>query len=679
MDAASIQVSVVVLTWNSSRNVGRALAALSQECHGLAAEVIVVDNGSTDDSLAVVAASAPQARVVRNTRNLGVAPARNQGMRQARGRYVLLLDSDTEMMPGSLRAMVEFLDARPEVAVVGPKLVYPDGTLQFSCRRFPTVPGKLFRLLPLAWRRALPWVADEELMGLDHSIAQPVDYVIGACQLIRRSVSEALGGLDDRIFYGPEDVDFCLRAWKAGWEVWYLPGAVVIHSEQRVTRRRPGMLTWHHGRALVYYFAKHRYVWKRPVPEIPAPVLRKSGRPPRALVQAPRVPRVPKVLQLVTLSEWGGAQTHVLALARGLRGAYDVTIGCGPGGPLVTRGRQAGIRVVEIPSLVQPPRFFADLATLWRLVHWIRAESFEIVHCHSTKAGLLGRIAARLARVPAVVFTAHGWPSLDALPPLVRLAYQIAERGVARLSDVVICVSEHDRRRALEMGAGTPDRLVVVRNGVDPALWARPTGHLLERGYVAPMDRPAHDGACTAVCVARLTVQKDPLLLLRAWKMVRGAHRLVLIGDGPLRVELEVFSAREGLSDRVAFLGARDDVPVALGAADLFVLASRWEGLPFAVLEAMFFGLPVVATRVGGIPEAVADGETGILVPPGDARALAEAVERLAADPHLRRKMGAAGRRRAEACFTEARMLAESADVYARLLMPRGAAVVPSR
>jgi glycosyltransferase involved in cell wall biosynthesis len=369
----------------------------------------------------------------------------------------------------------------------------------------------------------------------------------------------------------------------------------------------------------------------------------------------------------------------VLALARGLRGAYDVTIGCGAGGPLVARGRQSGIRVVEIPSLVQPPRLFADLATVWRLVRWIRAEAFDIVHCHSTKAGLLGRIAARLAGAPAVAFTAHGWPSLSALPPLIRVAYQVAERFAGRLSDVVICVSEHDRRRALEMGAGTPGRLVVVRNGVDPGLWARPTGERLEREDGGPSERPVHDGACTAVCVARLTVQKDPLTLLRAWKMVRGGHRLVLVGDGPLRAELEAFSDREGLSDRVAFLGARDDVPATLEAADLFVLASRWEGLPFAVLEAMFSGLPVVATRVGGIPEAVADGETGILVPPGDIRALAEAVERLAADPRLRREMGAAGRRRAAACFTEARMLAESAEIYARLLAPRRASVVPSR
>ncbi|MCL6554424.1 MAG: glycosyltransferase [Firmicutes bacterium] len=676
MDATSIQVSAVLLTWNSARDVGRALTALSRECRDLSAEIIVVDNGSVDDSPSVVATSAPQARVLRNPRNLGVARARNQGMREARGRYILLLDSDTEMMPGSLRAMVAFLDARPEVAVVGPKLVYPDGTLQFSCRRFPTVPGKIFRLLPLSWRRAVPWVADEELMSLDHSVAQPVDYVIGACQLIRRSASEALGGLDDRIFYGPEDVDFCLRARKAGWEVWYLPTAVVIHSEQRVTRRRPGRLTLHHGRALVYYFAKHRYIWKRPIPETPALVLRPPGPSPRA---AADTPRAPKVLQLVTQSEWGGAQTHVLALARGLRGTYDVTIGCGAGGPLVARGRESGIRVVEIPSLVQPPRLLADLATLWRLVRWIRTEAFQIVHCHSTKAGLLGRIAARLAGAPIVAFTAHGWPSLAALPPLIRLAYRVAESGVARLSHVIICVSEHDKRQALKMGTGTPDRLVVVRNGVNPALWAQsmsagPSGQ--PRGAIPGS---ARDGVCTAVCVARLTVQKDPLTLLKAWTMLQGAHRLVLIGDGPLRAELEAFCGRAGLTDRVTFLGARDDVPAVLGAADLFVLASRWEGLPFAVLEAMCSGLPVVATRVGGIPEAVVDGETGLLVPPGDARALAEAIERLAADPRLRGQMGAAGRRRAEACFTEARMLAENADVYARLLAARRAAVVPAR
>jgi len=265
MDRQAPRISVVLLTWNSARHVGAALASLRHEAERVPTEVIVIDNGSSDDSLKIVEAMLPRARIVRNHTNLGVARARNQGLRLAIGEYVLFLDSDAELTPGSLSAMLRFMQGDIAVGIVGPKLVYLDGTVQFSCRRFPTLPGKLLRQLPHRVRRVIRWVVDEEMLDLDRTNPQPVDYVIGACQLIRREVIETAGPLDERMFYGPEDVDFCLRAWKARWEVYYVPLAVVVHHEQRITRRRPGILTLKHGAALAYYFWKHRYLWRRPV------------------------------------------------------------------------------------------------------------------------------------------------------------------------------------------------------------------------------------------------------------------------------------------------------------------------------------------------------------------------------------------------------------------------------
>jgi glycosyltransferase involved in cell wall biosynthesis/GT2 family glycosyltransferase len=645
-----VQVSVVVLTWNSARHIGAALDALGREIARVPAEVLVIDNGSTDDSVAIAAARLPQARIVRNPTNRGVARARNQGARLARGRYILFLDSDTEMRPGSLEAMVRFLDTHPAAAVVGPRLVYPDGGFQSSARRFPTVPGKLARLLPLAWRRALARVVSEEMLDADWSVVQRVDYVIGACQLVRREVFEAVGGLDDRMFYGPEDVDLCLRVWRAGGEVYYLPEAVVVHREQRITHRRPSRLTVRHGAALAYYFWKHRYVWRRPTP---APT--GSGRR--------------RVLELITLSEWGGAQACVFTLARGLRAAYDVTVGCAPGGPLVSRLRAEGIAVVEIPTLVRTPSLLADLRTLWWLVAWMRRERFDIVHCHSTKAGLLGRFAARMAGVPAILFTVHGWPFAGWWPPVYRTVVALAERAAARLSTAMICVCDHDHRVALQLRIAPPDRLVVIPNGVDPAPFLAP-GDGVSAGRDARADPEADppDRPLTAVAVGRLTEQKDPATLLDAWRRVRGPHRLLLVGDGPMRAALEARCRAEGLDGRVVIAGVRDDVAAILRRADVFVLASRWEGLPLAIIEAMMSGLPIVATTVGGVPEAVAEGETGLLVPPQAPGALALALERLLGDAALRRRMGAAGRQRALREFAADRMLAQTAALYARVL-----------
>ena len=259
-------VSAVVLAWNSSRYLRPTLTALLKQREEVPTEIIVVDNGSTDGSPDIVREVAPDAYVIRNERNLGVARARNQGLRVASGKYILLLDSDTEMTTGSLGQMKRFLDANPRFGIVGPKLIYSGGSVQFSCRRFPTVPGKLFRQLPFQVRKAISLVVEEELQNIDHSVAQPVDYVIGACQLIRRATLDQIGLLDERMFYAPEDVDLCLRAWQAGWEVYYLPSSVVVHGEQRLWRRRPGALTLKQVVGLMYYFWKHHYLWRRPNP-----------------------------------------------------------------------------------------------------------------------------------------------------------------------------------------------------------------------------------------------------------------------------------------------------------------------------------------------------------------------------------------------------------------------------
>lgn len=367
----------------------------------------------------------------------------------------------------------------------------------------------------------------------------------------------------------------------------------------------------------------------------------------------------PRLLQLITLSEWGGAQQYVLSLARGLRSQYDVTVACAPGGPLIDRLHAEGIRVIEVPSLVRTPHPLLDFKALQFLVRLMRREQFDLVHCHSTKAGLLGRIAARMAGVRIVLFTAHGWQFVGDWPLPLRLAMIAAEWLAARLSTAIICVSDYDRQIALRMGIGAPDRLVVVHNGVDPAPW-------LGNGQAPP---PANGPRpSTAVMVGRLTLQKDPVTLLDAWHRVDKPHRLIMVGDGPLLTDVKRQIERNGLSDRVALLDPTSDIPSLLRTADVFVQCSRWDGLPLAIIEAMMSGLPVVGTRVGGVAEVVGAGETGLLVPAQNPEALSSALNRLLHDPGLRARMGETGRRRALEHFTETRMIAETAEVYVRAL-----------
>lgn len=253
-------LSIVILTWNSCALLEACLAALPDATAPLATEVIVIDNGSRDDTGSLLARRSDLV-IVRNPRNRGVAAGRNQGLRLARGEFVALLDVDTVAAPGAFRTLVDYLRLNPDVGLVAPRLVGPEGELHYSCRRFPTLLDKVARRLP-SLGRAL--TDDVELRWWDHATPRDVDYVIGACQVMRRPALQQVGQLDERIFYGPEDVDFCLRMHRAGWRVVYVPQAEVAHLERRVTRKLLSALTARHAWALAYYFWKHRYLMTRP-------------------------------------------------------------------------------------------------------------------------------------------------------------------------------------------------------------------------------------------------------------------------------------------------------------------------------------------------------------------------------------------------------------------------------
>ena len=256
-----VKVSIVILTWNSERHIAACLASLEQGLSKFSSEAIVIDNDSRDSTCAIIEKTWPGVRLERNSENRGVAPARNQGIRMAAGDYVLVLDDDTVVQAGALDCMVRYMEDQPEVGLCGPKLTDADGKLQLSCRQFPTLMDKLARRLPsFAGRRMTRTV---EMAHWDHGTVRAVDYVIGACQMMRRRALEEVGLFDERIFYGPEDIDICLRLRKAGWLVVYHPEAVVVHDERRLTRSLRSELSWKHVWALGYFFYKHGYLLSR--------------------------------------------------------------------------------------------------------------------------------------------------------------------------------------------------------------------------------------------------------------------------------------------------------------------------------------------------------------------------------------------------------------------------------
>ena len=256
-----IKASVLILSWNSTDVLGPCLASLPPGFTSQDYEVIVVDNGSRGLTPAALRYAFPWMQLVVNRKNRGVAPARNQGMRLTQGEYIILLDDDTLIQSAVFAQLLAYMDTHPDVGLCGPKLSDLQGRLQLSCRLFPTLSDKLARRFPFAFARRISRAA--EMADWDHDGVREVDYVIGACQVIRRAALAEVGLLDYRIFYGPEDIDLCLRMRQAGWRVMYNPEATVVHRERRAARSFLSRLGWRHLWGVVYYFCKHGYLFSR--------------------------------------------------------------------------------------------------------------------------------------------------------------------------------------------------------------------------------------------------------------------------------------------------------------------------------------------------------------------------------------------------------------------------------
>lgn len=248
-------LSVVVICWNSLERLRQLLDSVPDALAGIPHELILIDNGSTDGTADYIASFHPEIIYRRLGSNRGVAAARNRGIALAKGDYIWLLDDDTVINSEAVGAMLRHMEANPQCGICGCALRTPEGELQQSYKPFPSVGVKLHNVLGIG--KADPY-ADAMALGKPFS---PF-YIIGACQLIRRKTLEEVGPLDERIFYGPEDADFCLRAARRGWSTVYLPDVSITHHWKRITTRRPlSKIGRAHIRGLLHFFLKHRRIF----------------------------------------------------------------------------------------------------------------------------------------------------------------------------------------------------------------------------------------------------------------------------------------------------------------------------------------------------------------------------------------------------------------------------------
>ena len=260
------EVSFVVVAWRSREDVLRCLASIERHA-GVRSETIVVDDGSGDGTPAAVREGFPEVQLVAKERNEGLSRGRNSALPLVRGRKVFMLDADTELQPGAVETLVQLLDSRPEVGLVGPRLVNPDGSVQLSSRRDPPLLAPFMRRGPYA--RLVPDPpshARHMMKDFDHTTTRPVVWVMGAAQMWRSDLPHLLGSYDERVSsYGGEDMDWCLRVWAAGLEVVYVAEAEVVHAWQRMTRRKQfGRKSFRALRDFYYLAWKHRRLRRDP-------------------------------------------------------------------------------------------------------------------------------------------------------------------------------------------------------------------------------------------------------------------------------------------------------------------------------------------------------------------------------------------------------------------------------
>ena len=386
------------------------------------------------------------------------------------------------------------------------------------------------------------------------------------------------------------------------------------------------------------------------------------------------------VIHIITRLDHGGsAQNTMLTVLGHDRMQYEPVVIAGhpgswdaQGGMVATeeqcrRLEKEGISYIIMPSLVRPISLWNDLCAVWTLTGILRAKRPAIVHTHTSKAGVVGRVAAWLARVPVSVHTPHGHVFYGHFGRMKSWLFLQIERALCRVTSMLVALTSAERDDHLERAVGCADRFAVIPSGIDVERFrrARVAGRQVPRGFNCPTD------ATIVGSIGWLTDIKGHRVLVEALGYLKdefpGLHA-VIVGSGGQHHALLAQADSLGVRDRIHLVGHRDDIEQCLAGMDCFVFPSLNEGMGRALIEAMAAGLPVVASRVGGIPAIVRHEENGLLVEAGDGRALSEALRRILGDPQLADRLGRNASRTIGHAFGVKAMVDAVESVYRRAL-----------
>lgn len=645
------KLDIIIVNFNSTVYLLNCIDSIYTNLNDLKTNIVVIDNNS-DENVDSITNNYPDVILIKNSSNIGFAAAINQGIEVGESEFILLLNPDSYLTSNLCLPMIDYAVNHPDVAIIGPKIIDQDGSIQGSARTFPNTLTAIFgRTSPLTKYFPNNPISKANIItiGKDSDTPIEVDWVSGACMLVRRKAIDDVGLLDERYFIYWEDADWCRRMWSKGWKVIYFPEVSLYHFVGKSSISRPLRSIYYFHRSSYLYFDKHtRFPYGAFKPFAAGLLFFRCllvvliNLLTQASSTAKKVERTlekTSVLHTITRLIVGGAQENTILTAELLDNhiwEVDVISGpqTGPEGSLIEHAIKRGVNLSIDSHLVREIHPIKDFLSFIKTIGFITKKKYKIVHTHSSKAGILGRWAAWLARVPVIVHTVHGWGFHEYQQPMIQFLYKLLERLTLPITDKLIVVTKLDIDKGMQAGIGSAENYELIRSGIEIDRFSKPIRpwQTVRKEFGIPLD------AIVIGTVTRLSPQKAPHVFIKAAQIVTEKYPniyFLVVGDGPLRKDVEQLIHDYRLEKRVCLAGLRRDVPDLLAAFDIFALSSLWEGLPRVLPQAMANGRPVIASAIDGNQEIITDRINGLLFPPGDHAAMAKTLMELIENPPL--------------------------------------------
>lgn len=669
----TVLADIIIINYNSVEYTLNCIDSVKRHIN-CRVRIIVIDNNSKQlpDKIMKIY---PNIDFIQNSENVGFGKAINLSLKFARSKYIVLLNPDAAIIDHSFNNIFNYLDKHSQVAIAGPMILDHDGSIQGSARRFPTIWTSIFgRKSPLTRLFPRNQMTKREFFCFNGDNQKPksVDWVSGACMVIRTDILKYIGGFDDKFFMYWEDADLCKRLKESGWKIIYYPQAKIFHHTGKSSDTRPLSSIYHFHKSCYLYFKKHtnmpvlltapfalwglslRCLFVMCISEILSLMSKdKSVYKETCLNSNDKKKHASKikVLRIVSRLNIGGPSIHCSILTKGLNKNRFVSqlvagaISPKEGDMSYLIGDNDGI-LIKVPELQREINFKNDLKAFIRISKLLFEIKPDIVHTHMAKASAIGRAAVFLYNIVAIkkrirsVHTFHGNVLEGYFSTFKSKIFINIEKVLAKVTDAIIAISQTQKwELTKKFKLADNAKVHIINLGLDLTKLTE----IKDKGVLRSSLGIGNETILIGI-VGRLVPIKNHILFLDSAKLIKEKYpnksiRFVIVGDGELRDNLEAYGRQIGINEHVIFYGWEKEIQNIYADLDVLLLTSDNEGTPVSIIESMAASVPVVTTGVGGVKDLLGRiekksydlgycciCERGILCPKGNPEAVAAGI-----------------------------------------------------